>query len=445
MSPPPDPNNSDAKKSEATTTGNYFVANYPPFSCWRREDTGLALARLATPPVEDTPFGLYVHIPFCRKRCDFCYFRVYTDKDSKSVHRYLDAVIEEVRMHAANAAVTGRKPEFVYFGGGTPSYLSVDQLTKLFDGIQQHLPWHTAREVTFECEPGTLQEKKIHALKDLGITRLSLGVENFDPEILERNNRAHRAKEIDKAYSIARDVGFQQINIDLIAGMIGETDANWQKCIERTIEMAPDSVTIYQMEIPHNTTVAGRMKASGEETAPVADWPTKRRWVQEAFTALEQHGYHVGSAYTAVRGDEAKFLYRDGLWHGADLLGVGVASFSHVGGVHFQNIHDFDPYIECIENGQLPIHRAMQVTADQRLIREFILQLKLGSVDTSYFTNKFGIDPLVRFAEPLAKHQNDGYLSIDGTRVTIARHGLLQVDRLLHDFFPEEHRTVRYA
>jgi oxygen-independent coproporphyrinogen-3 oxidase len=146
-----------------------------------------------------------------------------------------------------------------------------------------------------------------------------------------------------------------------------------------------------------------------------------------------------------VRGDEAKFLYRDGLWHGADLLGVGVSSFSHVGGVHFQNIHDFDPYIECIENGQLPIHRAMQVTADQRLIREFILQLKLGSVDTSYFTNKFGIDPLVRFAEPLAKHQNDGYLSIDGTRVTIARHGLLQVDRLLHDFFPEEHRTVRYA
>jgi oxygen-independent coproporphyrinogen-3 oxidase len=227
--------------------------------------------------------------------------------------------------------------------------------------------------------------------------------------------------------------------------MVGETDANWQKCIERTIEMAPDSVTIYQMEIPYNTTVASRMKESGEDTAPVADWQTKRRWVDEAFSALEQHGYHVGSAYTAVRGDDAKFLYRDGLWHGADLLGVGVASFSHVGGVHFQNVHDFDPYIEVVESGQLPIHRAMQVDADQRLIREFILQLKLGSVDTSYFTNKFGVDPLVRFAEPLAKHKKDGYLTIEGTRVIIARHGLLQVDRLLHDFFAQEHRAVRYA
>jgi oxygen-independent coproporphyrinogen-3 oxidase len=440
MSPPPDP-----KKSEATTTGNYFVANYPPFSCWKREDAGLAVARLAEQPAANTPFGLYVHIPFCRKRCDFCYFRVYTDKDSRAVKRYINAVIEEVRMHAENAAVKGRKPEFVYFGGGTPSYLSVDQLTMLFDGIHQHLPWDAAREVTFECEPGTLQEKKIRALKDLGVTRLSLGVENFNPDILERNNRAHRAKEIDKAYTIAREVGFRQVNIDLIAGMVGETDANWQKCIERTIEMAPDSVTIYQMEIPYNTTVAGRMKESGENNAPVADWETKRRWVDEAFSALEQHGFHVGSAYTAARGDDAKFLYRDGLWHGADLLGVGVASFSHIGGVHFQNVHDFDPYLEVVESGQLPIHRAMQVDADQRLIREFILQLKLGSVDTTYFTNKFGVDPLERFAEPLAKHKKDGYLTIEGSRVIIARHGLLQVDRLLHDFFAQEHRAVRYA
>ncbi|MGK0157890.1 MAG: oxygen-independent coproporphyrinogen-3 oxidase, partial [Neolewinella sp.] len=354
MSPTPDP-----EKPEATTAGNYFVANYPPFSCWKREDAGLALARLAEPPAPKTPFGLYVHIPFCRKRCDFCYFRVYTDKDSRAVRRYIHAVIEEVRMHAENAAVKGRKPEFVYFGGGTPSYLSVDQLKMLFEGIQKYLPWDDAREVTFECEPGTLQEKKIRALKELGITRLSLGVENFDPDILERNNRAHRAKEIDKAYAIAREVGFRQINIDLIAGMVGETDANWQMCIERTIEMAPDSVTIYQMEIPYNTTVASRMKESGEATAPVADWQTKRRWVDQAFSALEQQGYHVGSAYTAARGDDAKFLYRDGLWHGADLLGVGVASFSHVGGVHFQNVHDFDPYIEVVESGQLPIHRAM--------------------------------------------------------------------------------------
>lgn len=429
----------------ATKTGNYFVANYPPFSTWRVEDAHVATERLAAAPAAGAPLGLYVHIPFCRKRCDFCYFRVYTDKNAGAVQRYLDAVIEEARMLSAQAAVRGRSPEFVYFGGGTPSYLSVDQLKKLFDGLQGQIGWPDAREVTFECEPGTLQEHKLHALKQMGVTRLSIGVENFDPDILERNNRAHRAKEIDRAYGFAREAGFRQVNIDLIAGMIGETDANWQRCIERTLELAPDSVTIYQMEIPFNTTVARRMKDGEQEVAPVADWATKRRWVGEAFAALEAAGYHVGSAYTAARGDEATFCYRDGLWRGADLLGLGVASFGHVGGVHYQNVHDFDPYLERVEAGALPIHRALQVTDDQRLIREFVLQLKLGSVDTRYFVDKFGVDPLERFAGPLQKHQDDGYLRVDGSRVELARHGLLQVDRLLHDFFPEEHRAVRYA
>ncbi len=431
--------------AEATKTGNYFVANYPPFSTWRVEDAHLATQRLARAPAEGVPFGLYVHVPFCRKRCDFCYFRVYTDKNADAVRRYLDAVVEEARMHADQAAVRGRAPQFVYFGGGTPSYLSVDQLARLFDGLQQHIPWAGAEEVTFECEPGTLQEQKVHALKGMGVTRLSIGVENFDADILARNNRAHRAKEIDRAYGYARDAGFKQVNIDLIAGMVGETDDNWRRCIDRTLELGPDSVTIYQMEIPFNTTVARRMKDGEQEVAPVADWATKRRWVDEAFRALERAGYHVGSAYTASRGDDATFLYRDGLWHGADLLGLGVASFGHVGGVHYQNLHDFDPYLERVEAGAPPIHRALQLTDDQRLIREFILQLKLGSVDTRTFLEKFGVDPLQRFRAPLQKHQADGYLRLDGARVELARHGLLQVDRLLHDFFPEEHRAVRYA
>ncbi len=431
--------------NSATKTGNYFVANYPPFSTWRVEDAHVATGRLARPPAEGTPFGLYVHVPFCRKRCDFCYFRVYTDKNAAAIGRYLDAVVEEARMLSAQAAVTGRRLDFVYFGGGTPSYLSVDQLRYLFDGLQQHLPWASAREVTFECEPGTLQEPKVHALAALGVTRLSIGVENFDPDILARNNRAHRAAEIDRAYGYARDAGFRQVNIDLIAGMVGETDDNWRRCIERTVALGPDSVTIYQMEIPFNTTVARRMKDGEQDVAPVADWATKRRWVQEAFEALEQAGYRVGSAYTAARGEDATFLYRDGLWHGADLLGLGVASFGHIGGVHYQNLHDFDPYLERVEAGELPIHRALELTDDQRLIREFILQLKLGAIDTRALRAKFGVDPLERFAATLQKHRDDGFLEVSGARVELPRHGLLQVDRLLHDFFPEEHRAVRYA
>jgi oxygen-independent coproporphyrinogen-3 oxidase len=430
---------------EETTVGNYFVANYPPFSFWREDRAPLVRERLAAEPAPDVPLGLYVHVPFCRKRCDFCYFRVYTDKDSRGVRRYLDAVIEELGRYADQPRIAGREPLFVYFGGGTPSYLSVDQLTWLFEGLQRHLPWTGAEEITFECEPGTLQEKKIKALRALGVTRLSLGVENFDPEILALNNRAHRAKEIDSAYAAARAAGFPQINIDLIAGMVGETDENWRDCIRKAREMAPESITIYQMEIPYNTTIYGRMKDGGDAVAPVADWRTKRRWVDEAFEDLEADGYRVGSAYTAVKNADVHFLYRDGLWHGADMLGLGVSSFSHLGGLHFQNEHDFDPYIELVERGELPIRRALDLSDDERLIREFILQLKLGEIDAAYFEQKFGVDVRDRFRSALEKHERDGWLSLDDGRIVLSRGGLLQIDGLLPEFFLDEHRRARYA
>ena len=114
----------------------------------------------------------------------------------------------------------------------------------------------------------------------MGVTRLSLGVENFNDRILELNGRAHRSPEIGRAYEAARALGFPQINIDLIAGMLGETDDNWQDCIERTLAMSPDSITIYQMELPYNTTISGDLlKGGGQFADPVAGWAIKRRWV----------------------------------------------------------------------------------------------------------------------------------------------------------------------
>ena len=436
---------------EKTTVGNYFVANYPPFSFWNTDDVSAVHDVLQAPPSSagDAPLGLYTHIPFCRKRCDFCYFRVYTDKNAKEIQRYMDSAIDEMRRYAEQPYIKDRPLKFVYFGGGTPSYLSHKQLQYLFTGLQSHLSWDGAEEIAFECEPGTLQEKKIKALRDLGVTRLSLGVENFDPEILELNNRAHRAKEIFRAYGYAREVGFPQINIDLIAGMVGETDENWQFCIEETLKLAPESVTIYQMEIPYNTTIYKQMKDGSTKLAPVADWETKRRWVNEAFSTLEKNDYHIGSAYTAIKKDAGvEFLYRDALWTGADMLGIGVSSFSHLGGIHFQNEHNFDPYLNAIENkgaDHLPIHRALKVDSEEAMIREFVLQMKLGSIDVEYFKKKFDVDVTSRFESQLTQHRDNSFLSFDKNNIELNRTGLLQVDRLLPEFFLEKHRMARYA
>jgi oxygen-independent coproporphyrinogen-3 oxidase len=228
--------------------------------------------------------------------------------------------------------------------------------------------------------------------------------------------------------------------------MVEENEENWKECIRRTIELAPDSVTIYEMEIPYNTTIYQQMKAEGKLVAPVADWDLKRSWVSYAFGELEKAGYTVASAYTAVKDkSRTRFVYRDRLWAGADLLSVGVASFGHIGGTHYQNHHDFDPYVAELRTGRLPIHRALTPNEDERLIREFVLQLKLGRVSRDYFRAKFGVEPAERFAAPMQRLKDWGFLSVDGDWILLNREGLLQVDRLLREFFLPQHQTARYA
>ncbi|MEY4913789.1 MAG: hypothetical protein RJA02_58 [Armatimonadota bacterium] len=430
---------------QETKAGNYFVSNYPPYSFWKQEAVPEVLDVISCKPAPGTPLGIYTHIPFCRKRCHFCYFRVYTDKNAAEIQRYVDAVIDELKMYADKPFIDGRKPKFVYFGGGTPSYLSTQALKHLASSMQEMLPWDEAEEVTFECEPGTLTEHKLNVIREIGVTRLSLGVEHFQEHILKLNGRAHGSKEIDRAYGYARAAGFPQINIDLISGMMGDTDADWDFTIERTIELAPDSVTIYQMEIPYNTTIFAEMQAAGNDVAPVATWAKKREWVERAFARLSENGYTVTSAYTAVKNPSTKFLYRDHLWQGADLLGLGVASFSHVGGTHFQNQHNIDPYIERVQSGNLPVFRALTPSGEEKLIREAVLQFKLGSLDLQYFRDKFGVDLREQFPAALDYIRSTGNLTEDDNFLRLNIEGLLQVDRYVHEFFLPQHRDSRYA
>ena len=433
------------KEVNTTNVGSYFISNYPPFSCWGAESIPQAREVIAASPRPDTGLGMYIHIPFCRKRCKFCYFRVFTDKNAADVERYLAAVVREVELYSRMAAISSRPLDFVYFGGGTPSFLSVAQLESLVERISSHISWDQAREVTFECEPGTLKKHKLEAIKRIGVTRLSLGVENFDDAVLEANGRAHRSPEVYRAYGWAREVGFDQINVDLIAGMVGETEENWRTCVDKVVDLDPDSVTIYQMELPYNTVFSSEW-LGGTGRPPVADWETKRAWVSFAFDRLLEAGYEVSSGYTMLKGPgRFQFQYRDSLWHGADLLGLGVASFSHMNGVHYQNLDDWEGYVSTVEAGELPFRRALVLTEHQRLIREWILQLKFGRVDIGRLGAKYGVDVRSEFSGPLQSLEQEGMLSVNGQTVTLSRQGLLQVDGLLPTFFEDEHRNVRYT
>ncbi|MGL4513451.1 MAG: coproporphyrinogen-III oxidase family protein [Lacipirellulaceae bacterium] len=425
-----------------TDVGSYFISNYPPFSVWSAESLGDVRAAMAAPPVAGTPLGLYLHLPFCRKRCKFCYFKVFTDKNGQEVERYLAALSKEIELVSRLPVMGGRPFRFVYFGGGTPSFLSSRQLTRLVDRLREHVDWSLAEEVTFECEPGTLSEAKVATLKEIGVTRLSLGVEHTDDAILRDNGRAHESMEIDRCWPWIQAADFDNVNIDLIAGMVGDSTDKWRDCVRRVRDMRPDSVTIYQMELPFNTVYSQDVLAGGK--SPVASWDQKREWVSWAFDQLLEAGYEQSSAYTVVRPD-VKFSYRDNLWRGSDLLATGIASFGHAAGVHYQNLPEWEKYLGALEAGRLPLGRGLRITPHQALVREMVLQLKRGRLDVAYFREKFGVEVLDEWREAWAEHASEGLLTIAGDRVELTRDGLLRADSLLSAFFEPEHRGVRYT
>ncbi len=439
--PEPATTRTDAKETEI---GSVFVSNYPPYSFWGKEYVPEAIKALNSPPTPEAPLGVYLHIPFCRKRCKFCYFRVYTDKNSSDIQIYLDALATEVELYSDLPAVVGRPLKFVYFGGGTPSYISARHLKALAKRIKAAMPWDNTEEVAFECEPGTLTQTKLKAVKEIGVTRLSLGVENLNDAILAENGRAHLSKEVFRVVPWIKALEFDQVNIDLIAGMVGETWESWRDTVERTIDLNPDSITVYQMELPFNTVYSKDL--FGGKDLFVADWKTKREWHHYAFEQLATAGYKMSSAYTMVKPDKpGQFLYRDAVWHGSDMLGTGVASFSHMSGVHFQNAASWNEYVNSLHANRLPLDRAFPATPEERLTREMILQLKLGKIETAYYRDKFNTDILEVFGPTYQKLGDEGMLTFDKDAVTLTRKGLLRVDGLLPEFYAPKYQNARYT
>jgi oxygen-independent coproporphyrinogen-3 oxidase len=424
--------------------GNYFVAAYPPFSCWQPEQVPALLDALNGPAAK-AALGLYVHVPFCQKKCDYCYYLSFIGRPAQVIDRYVNKVAEELALYSERRAVAGRPLAFVYFGGGTPSMLTSGQIRNLASGLKRSLRWAGVPEVTFECAPRSVRADFLNTLRDVGVTRLSMGVQSFDDELLKLNGRVHLRADVLRAYAMIQETGFAWVNLDLMCGLLGETDATWRESVRQVIKLAPESVTIYQTEIPHNTRLYRDLKNGALPAEPVS-WGIKRARLDYAFNELDRAGYTIVSAYNAVR-DPAKhqFKYQEHLWHGGDMLGLGVASFGYFGGVHYQNQVTLENYEERVSEGSFPVWRAFALNDRDRLVREFVLQLKLGDVSATYFKNVFGVDLAEVFATPLRELREEGMLGISTSGVRLTGEGLLKVDRLLPRFYDPQYRELRYT
>ena len=289
---------------------------------------------------------------------------------------------------------------------------------------------------------------KVRALRDLGVTRLSLGVQQLDDAVLASNGRVHVTADVERAYKCIRVGGFDIVNLDLMVGLVGETDESFFTSLERVIGLQglrPESVTIYQLEIPLNTPLYRSLRAA-VPAQPPPSWDVKDARLAAAMARLEAAGYTFRSAYSAVL-DPARhpFVYQDAQYHGADLVGIGASAFSHLAGVNQQNLASLAAYLDACARDVPPFWRAYELSARERLVRELILQLKLGRVERRYFYEKFETDVLESFAEPLDEARRRGWLTIEDEAITVTREGLVRVDRWLPAFYLPEHQNVRYS
>ena len=430
--------------AEEPVVGNYFVAAYPPFSVWNCADVP-AVEEALHKPRPGAPLGIYIHIPFCQKKCDYCYYLSYVGQKPEVVDEYLDSIVREMALYAERPAVKARPVSFIYFGGGTPSTLTSSQVRRLGNGLRNALPWDDTEEITFECAPRSVRREFLQALFEMGVTRLSMGVQSFDNTLLKLNGRIHLAEDVRRAYTQIKQAGFDWVNLDLMVGLIGETRPQWEDSVRQMIELSPDSVTIYQTEIPYNTQLYSDLKTNRLPGATVP-WTEKRERLSYAFSKLDEAGYTVVNAYSAVK-DPARhrFLYQDYLWRGHDMLGLGVASFGYLNGVHFQNAVTLETYEAQVEEGNLPIKRAYRLNDYDQLVREFVLQLKFGAVNPAEFRYKFGVDIIEAFGTQLKALAEAGLLKFSDSSVLLTSEGLLQVDRLLPLFYDPQYQEVRYT
>lgn len=425
-------------------TGNYFVSTYPPFFYWKTEEVAAVEPALGTALATAPSLGFYFHIPFCVQRCNYCYYLSYEGCGEK-IDPYLDTLGSELTTWMSKPALAGRRPEFIYFGGGTPSILSTPQVRLLLQRIRQVAPWQEHAEVTFECAPKTLTEKKARALKDGGVTRLSLGIQQLNDDVLRGSGRIHLVADAERAYQTVRHVGFDQVNLDLMVGMPGETEATFMGSLAQVVKLAPDSITLYQTEIPHNTPLFRSIRDGHQDSAEL-DWAVKHDRLKRAFAYVEGNGYARRSAYTAVRDPRTvRFNYQDLQYHGADLLGLGASAFSYLGGVHHQNLASLDTYMETVASEKPPLFRAHVLTACERMIREFILQMKLGEVDLGRLSARYGESEIQHFHDTLTLHAREGWLAFDDNQVRLTLDGLARVDRLLPAYYLSLHRGSRYS
>lgn len=394
------------------------------------------------------PRGLYVHVPFCEKLCPYCDFNKYLLRDG-GVDGYLDSLEREIALYGPDVVAGGRTTQeqvadghgtddagevmfdTVFIGGGTPTALTADQLERLLDAIMTGFRIAADAEVTIEANPGTLTDKKLAALKRGGVNRLSLGVQSLNDDLLRTLGRIHTARQARECYERARNVGFDNVSLDLMFGLPGQDAADWRKTLTDVVRWGPQHLSCYGLIIEEGTPF-GELYARGELPLP----GDEQELAMYEFTIdhLGQHGYeHYEIANWAVPGRQSRhnrIYWRNGEW-----LGLGPGAHSQWGGERFANVRLPADYARLTESGRVPVESRERV--DERTAQEdtVILGLRLrDGVDADEFERRFGVAVTDVFDAEIERVRSLGLVESHNGRLRLTRRGLYLSNQVFQEF-----------
>jgi oxygen-independent coproporphyrinogen III oxidase len=385
--------------------------------------------------VPDEPLSLYVHLPFCRERCTFCGCSVVITRKPEVVGRYLHYLQTEIEMVAAHLP-DRRTANQIHWGGGTPTHLDSAGMRTLWRVIGRHFTLNPGAEVAIEVDPRVTTHEQVDTLRELGFNRLSMGVQDFTPEVQEAIGRRQGVAETVDLFKYGRAAGFESINVDLVYGLPRQDPVSFRHNLEQLISLRPDRVAVYSFAfVPW-------VKANQRRLDP-ASFPAPEMKFELFLQALETFhaaGYaQIGMDHFALPTDELAVAQREGRLHrnfmgytvmpAADQLGFGITSIGDVRGAFVQNRKKLVGYYEALDAGLLPIERGYLLDDDDKIRRHVILRLMCNfSIDTAEVESRFGIRFADYFAvewEELKVPQESGFVRLTPGRIEVTERGRL--------------------
>jgi len=394
--------------------------------------------RETTEPIEQLleTASLYLHIPFCHTRCHYCDFNTYAGILPLR-EPYVRALLTEIAMAGTFAQLpdgSPRRSRTIFFGGGTPSLLSVSQISRVLDACYKNFAVDEDAEITLEANPGTLNQEQLAGLRAAGINRLSMGAQSFDAELLKTLGRIHSPKDIAQAVRYARAVGFTSINVDFMFGLPGQTMSHWRETLDRALDMHIEHLSLYSLIIEegtpfYNWTREGRITPGDEDLC--ADM---YEYADELLQAAGYVNYEISNWSLPGHQSRHNLTY----WHNLPYLGMGAGAYSSFGGRRFSDVCDPVEYVRLLDAHQWPEAESETIDKQQAMSETAFLALRTAQgLHLPTFAQRFSV-PFAEFVgDRLRSVEEAGLLERDHDWIRLSKRGRLLGNEVFHRLLPD--------